>query len=135
MFWTDVRNWALDADVVSVELNGPFAIGTRGITHTKSAGRIEWRITALQPRRAVLEFPGPGVLATFEWAFEPLGNHTRIVQRGCMVGEQPTALVLNIAQSLEAGIPAGMRKLGDAIETAYRSSARAIRELCDETPE
>ena len=35
-FWTNIGNWALDADVESVELHGEFAAGTRGITHSKS---------------------------------------------------------------------------------------------------
>ena len=39
-FWTDVRNWALDADVASVEIDGPFAAGALGVTMSKSAGRI-----------------------------------------------------------------------------------------------
>lgn len=28
-FWTDVSNWAMDADVESVEIDGPFAAGAR----------------------------------------------------------------------------------------------------------
>ena len=126
MFWTDVRNWVLDADVASIELDGPFAVGTNGVTHSKSAGRIEWRITEVKPGRAALEFPGPGVLATFEWTFEPLGNDTRIVQRARLTGEHAPAHVLNIARSLEAGIPAGMRKLCDAMEAVFRQSARPL---------
>ena len=35
-FWTDVRNWAMDADVESVKLDGPFASGSRGATITRS---------------------------------------------------------------------------------------------------
>jgi hypothetical protein len=123
IFWTDVRNWALDADVASIELDGPFAVGTNGVTHSISAGRIKWRITEVQPGRAVLEFPGPGVLATFEWTFEPRGNDTHIIQRAWLTGDHAPAHVLNIAQSLEAGMPAGMRKLCYAMETALRASA------------
>lgn len=29
-FWTNVSNWALDPDVISMELQGPFAVGTTG---------------------------------------------------------------------------------------------------------
>ena len=32
VFWTEVSNWKLDADVESVELTGPFATGSHGIT-------------------------------------------------------------------------------------------------------
>jgi hypothetical protein len=56
-FWTNVRNWALDPDVVSVQIQGPFAAGANGVTQTKSSGRIEWRVAELQFGKAVLEFP------------------------------------------------------------------------------
>jgi len=42
-FWTNVSNWRLDADVEAVELNGPFAAGSQGVTLMRSSGRIEWR--------------------------------------------------------------------------------------------
>lgn len=59
-FWTDVRNWALDADVESIALEGQFAAGTQGHTVSHSSGRIDWRIADVQPlSRAVLEFPAP----------------------------------------------------------------------------
>jgi hypothetical protein len=40
-FWTDVNNWRLDTDVESVELNGPFAAGSRGVSrrHAKALRR------------------------------------------------------------------------------------------------
>jgi hypothetical protein len=66
-FWTDVKNWALDAEVNSVELKGPFAAGVRGVTNSKSSGRIEWRIAEVQPGRAIFEFPAPGALGVFVW--------------------------------------------------------------------
>src|SRR5215470_17218580 len=31
-FWTTVSNWALDKDVESIDIDGPFAAGTRGVT-------------------------------------------------------------------------------------------------------
>ena len=40
-FWTNVRNWVLDADVDSIEIQGEFAAGTFGVTHSKSSGRID----------------------------------------------------------------------------------------------
>lgn len=56
-FWTNVNNWALDADVESVEIDGPFVAGARGVTNSKSSGRIEWQIVEAQAGRAVIEFP------------------------------------------------------------------------------
>jgi hypothetical protein len=60
--WTNVKNWALDLDVESVALNGPFEPGARGVTISKSSGKIEWRIADVQPGRVNLEFPAPGAL-------------------------------------------------------------------------
>lgn len=120
-FWTPVGNWALDADVESVELLGSFAAGTRGITHSKSSGRIEWRLAeVVAPTRAVLEFLVPGVEAKFIWTFEEVAGRARITQRASRAGEQIAELAEAIGGALEAGIPAGMRKLCDAMETAAR---------------
>lgn len=77
-FWANVRNWTLDADVESVEIDGPFAAGARGFTNSKSSGRVEWRIVDVQPGRAVIEFPLPGALGRFVWTFEGIGGRTGI---------------------------------------------------------
>jgi hypothetical protein len=115
-FWTNVDNWALDADVDTVELHGPFAPGTHGTTQSKTSGRIEWRIADVQLREAVLEFPGPGVLATFTWLFQDIGQRTRITQRATLSGEQAAIYAETIWPALNAGIPEGMRKLCETME-------------------
>ena len=115
-FWTDVRNWALDADVESLEIDGPFAAGSRGVTNSKSSGRIEWQLVEVQPGRAVIEFPLSGAVGRFVWTFEDIGRRTRITQRCTLEGEQANTYAKAIAPSLELGIPAGMRKLCDAME-------------------
>jgi hypothetical protein len=119
-FWTNVNNWLLDADVISVEIHGPFAAGTTGVTQTRSSGKIEWRIADAEDGRAILEFPAPGALATFAWTFQPMAEHTRMTQRASLAGEQALMFAQSIAASLEAGIPAGMQKMSAAIEAAYR---------------
>ena len=122
-FWTDVRNWVLDADVESIELHGEFAAGTCGVTHSKSSGRIDWRIAqAVPPREAVLYFPAPGALAEFVWTFEEKGERTRITQRVCFSGEQAAWYADSIGPALAAGIPVGMKKLCEAMQAAARSS-------------
>lgn len=117
-FWTTVSNWALDVDVVSVELDGPFAAGTEGVTLSKSSGRISWRIAEIEGRTAVIEFPGPNVTGRFYWRFEEAGvaGRTRITQRATMEGE----LIPEFASALEAGIPPGMQKLCDVMEQTSR---------------
>jgi hypothetical protein len=115
-------NWSLDADVDSVELYRPSAAGSRGVTQSKSSGRIEWRIAEIQPGRAVLEFPAPGALAIFMLTFEQLDGRTRITQRVSLSGEQAHQYATSIGISLETGIPAGMFKLCQAIEAALHSA-------------
>src|SRR5690242_451251 len=58
-FWSDVQNWHVDADVESIEMDGPFAAGTHGRTFSKTSGRIEWRVVEATPRKAIIEFPLP----------------------------------------------------------------------------
>jgi hypothetical protein len=121
-FWTNVSNWKLDADVESVELNGPFAAGTHGVTVSRSAGRIEWRLVGVQAEAgAVFEIPLPGAIVQFRWTFEDLGGHTRMTQRASIGGEQALSLV-NAMAGLEGGIPAGMQKL---CETMAKAAAEA----------
>ena len=119
-FWTNVSNWTLDADIESVEIDGPFAAGTRGFTSSKSSGRVEWRIVEAQIGRAVIEFPLDNAAGRFVWIFEDIDGRTRITQRGTLEGEQADAYAKAIGPSLEEGISAGMLKLCRSIENAAR---------------
>ena len=73
-FWTDVRNWAIDADVERIEIDGAFATGTRARTFSKSSGKIEWQLAEVDPGRAVIETPLDGAMARSVWTFEPAGS-------------------------------------------------------------
>lgn len=118
-FWTDVRNWALDADVESVALEGEFAAGTQGHTVSRSSGAIDWRIADVQPlSRAVLEFPAPGAVGTFTWTFDDSPTGTRISQQASLSGPEAQKYAESFGPILEQGIPAGMRKLCQAMEAA-----------------
>jgi len=115
----------LDADVDSIEIQGEFAAGTCGVTHSKSSGRIDWRVTeVVQPRKAVLEFPAPGFVAKFVWTFEDVSGRTRITQRVSLSGEQVAIYAETVVPSSQAGIPAGMRRLCEAMEAAARGSVK-----------
>ena len=119
-FWTDVSNWRLDPDVESVQIDGPFAAGARGVTNSKSSGRVEWRIAEAQNLRAVIEFPLPNAAGRFLWTFEEVGGHTRMTQRCTFEGAEAERYVTLIGPGLRDGIPAGMQKLCGAIERAAR---------------
>src|SRR5271166_5328110 len=100
-FWTNVRNWVLDADVDSIEIDGPFSAGTRGFTNGKSSGRVDWRIVEVQAGKAVIEFPLSGAVGRFVWTFEDIGGRTRITQRCTLDGEQADAYAKAVGPSLE----------------------------------
>ena len=118
-YWTNVKNWVLDVDVESVALDGPFEAGTHGVTMSKSSGPIEWRISDIQPGRAVLEFPAPGALATFVWTFVDSDTGTKITQRANLSGPD-AARYVDLARALETGIPAGMLKLCGAMHESMK---------------
>jgi hypothetical protein len=122
-FWTDVRNWALDADVESVEIDGPFAAGARGITNSRSSGRIDWVVVEAQFGRAVIEFPLPGGVSRSTWAFEETATGCRITQRWTLQGDQAAMYAREFGPGLEAGIPLGMQKLCATIENLALSSS------------
>jgi len=124
-FWTDVQNWRMDADVDSIEIDGPFAAGTRGRTYSKSSGRIEWRIAEVGPGRAVIEFPLAGAVGRFDWTFEDAAGRARLTQRCTLEGEQAATYAAAIGPALQAGVPAGMKKLADSIERAAGNSHEA----------
>ena len=123
-FWTNVKNWAFDSDIDYVEIDGPFAAGTRGFTNSKSSGRIEWRIVEVRAGTAAIEFPLSGAVGRFVWTFEDTAGCTRITQRCTLEGEQAHAYAKDVAPGLETGIPAGMKKLCRTMEdAAWRDQA------------
>jgi hypothetical protein len=125
-FWTNVKNWVLDADVESVVIDGPFAEGARGLTNSRSSGPIEWRLVEVRVGRAVIEFPLPGAVGQCVWTFADAARCTRITQRWTLRGEQADTYSKAIAAGLEAGIPAGMKKLCNAMEKVARVDEPSI---------
>ncbi len=122
-FWTTVNNWKLDADVESVELDGPFEAGSRGATVTRSSGRIEWVLVDVEPETtAAFDISVPGAVVRFRWKFEDLGNTTRMIQRVTLSGENAHAIIPMMA-GLESGIPEGMKKLAETMAGAAASTA------------
>src|SRR5690349_8235449 len=115
-FWTNVANWALDADVVSVEIDGPFQTGTRGVTNSRSSGPIQWTLANVEPGRAVVAIEMPDARAEFVWKFEDLGGTTRITQHVSLSGAEAGKYAEGFGPALEAGIPAGMAKLASVME-------------------
>jgi hypothetical protein len=104
-YWTDVNNWRLDPDVESVELHGPFAAGTAGVTISRTTGRVEWRVISVLPGSgAVIEVPVQNAMAHFRWTFEDLGAGTRITQRISIGGKGAAPLITAMASIFESNI-------------------------------
>ena len=119
-FWTTVDNWRLDADVESIELDGAFEAGSRGVTVSRRSGRIEWRIASVEGTGATIEFPAGSAVGRFQWRFEDVGGcATRITQRVSVAGEGAALLAAQIAPLFEANLPAGMQKLCDAMSRQH----------------
>ena len=120
-FWTNVDNWAVvDPGVDSVKLDGPFAVGSRGVTKTGDYPPIEWQITEVEDgKRALIEVPVPGAVAKFLWTFaDAAGGGTHITQQVSIEGEQDEQYAETFGKEMEGGMPAGMQRLADAIEAA-----------------
>jgi hypothetical protein len=54
-YWTDVANW--DDSPARVELDGPFAVGSRGLTRLPGQEPIGWIIREVTPGEAPSKYP------------------------------------------------------------------------------
>ena len=108
-------------DIESVEINGPFVAGARGVTNSKSSGAMEWQIVEVAIGKAIIEFPLSGAVGRFAWTFEQCPRGCRITQLCTLEGDQAEAYANAVGPTLQADVPAGMRKLCDAIEAAARA--------------
>lgn len=115
-FWTNVANWpVVDSSVEAVELDGPFAEGTKGTTKPRDLPPTEWRIIEVSDTSSArIEIPAPGAVLKCFWRFEDCeGGGTRITQQLSLEGEQAAQYEQSVAPELEKGIPQAMRRLAD----------------------
>ena len=71
-----------------------------------------------------MEFPAPGAVLKFVWTFEDIQGRIRITQRVSFSGELGARYADVLGPSLATGIPAGMGKLGEAMEAAARTTTK-----------
>ncbi len=124
-FWSDVSNWAkVDPAVESVEIAGPFASGTTGVTHIRGAAPAAWKLVDVKSgKSATVEITAPGAVIHFQWLFqESPDGQSVLTQRVSLEGEQATDYQEGIKQ-LEQNLPDGMKRLAEAIVKAARSMA------------
>lgn len=119
-FWANVENMiAVDSAIESVQLNGPFAAGTTGVTKTRDQGDVEWRLVDVQDgRSATIEIPAPGAVFRCVWIFEDTAcGGTRLTQQNSFEGEQAQAYA-EFGKQLETNMPQGMQRLAEAMVKA-----------------
>ncbi|HXA43778.1 MAG TPA: SRPBCC family protein [Candidatus Solibacter sp.] len=87
--WSDVSTWSSwNPDVVSMELNGPFAAGTSGTMTTKSGGGHAVVLGQVQPGSyfTVETDPVPMTHFTFHCRISPSDGGSEISQEVTMMG-------------------------------------------------
>lgn len=120
-FWADVNNWsAVDPAVESVELDGPFTAGTKGVTKLYDSAPADWKIVEVKDgESALIEILAPGAVLRFHWVFELLsaGGGVLITQHVSLQGERVKEYLEGMKE-LEKGIPDGMNRLALAMVAA-----------------
>ena len=116
-YWTDIANW--DDPPAKFELDGPFAVGSHGLTRLPGQEPIHWIIREATPgEAATIEILVDGAALAFEWKFTRLGEgRTRLSQRVVLRGEKADAY-LEHAKMFAANLPGGMKKMAAAVASA-----------------
>jgi hypothetical protein len=125
-FWTNVSNWpVVDSSAESVTLDGPFQSGAKGNTKARGGETFHWQIEEVQDgHSAIIVIFVPGAALRCAWKFQDSGIHaTRITQQAAIVGDRAQEYVPAAAPELEKTIPAGMRKLAEAMEQVALGAA------------
>lgn len=121
-FWADVGNWS-DPPATFV-LDGPFAEGARGTTLVPGEPPRSWIVRELAPpEQGRIEMPLGTATLGFHWRFEALEeSRTRITQIVSLRGAAGEPPLLAARELFAANLPAGMRKMAEAMARAFRAS-------------
>jgi hypothetical protein len=120
-FWTNVSNW--DDPPAEFELEGPFAIGSRGSTRLPGQEPLHWVIRKVAPpNAATIEMSLDGATLSFEWQFVGIADgRARLTQRIVLKGEKADLYLSQVRDAFSANLPDGMNKLATAMAHAYPS--------------
>ena len=81
--WSDIDHWpAWNPDMIASRLDGPLAVGTTGMIHTKSGGKHDVVVTHFEPGRSFELESGamPGMKLGIRGTVTPSGAGSRISQ-------------------------------------------------------
>ncbi len=117
-FWTDVNNW--NDPPAQFELDGPFAVGSRGRTSIPGREPLHWRISEMRSGDlAAIEMQLDRATLSFAWRFQPLSEHrTRLTQQIGLSGDNSQAYVGQVQAGFEANLPEGMKRIAKAMEAS-----------------
>ncbi len=123
--WSDVSTWATwNPDVVSINLDGPFASGTTGKMIIKAGGSHSIRLENVKPGRAFDLVTSPAPLSTFHFMcrVDPAGAGSTISQSVAMSGPLGGVFSAMMGSRLAAGFEAILTGLARAAESAPNSA-------------
>jgi hypothetical protein len=118
---TDIKNW--DDPPAQFQLDGRFASGSWGTTLLPGQDPLRWQIRDVRPGTAfIIEIFLDRAVLSFEWLFDAVSNgRTRITQRIVLWGNNAPAYANQVQASFGSTLPAGMKRIADAMARAERS--------------
>ena len=117
-YWTNISNW--NDPPAEIQLDGPFAPGSRFITKLPGQEPLHSVIRSVTPQReATIDMQLPGAILSFRWWFEDLsgGERTKLTQLLTLSGKAAQEFVGQIV-IFEETVPQGMKRLAAAISDA-----------------
>lgn len=122
-FWTQVSNWEkIEGDTVEwILLDGPFEVGSKGLTKTPSQHPQHWKIVELvKEDYATIEIELPGAFLHNTMRFKSLpGDLTLITQSMHLTGPNAGDFTEGM-EMLKKTAPMGLAKLAKMIEMNYK---------------
>jgi polyketide cyclase/dehydrase/lipid transport protein len=114
-YWTNIANWS--DPPATFELDGPFAVGSQGITRVPGQAPLHWVIQEVHPMdTATIKMQLEGATFSSQWRFEGLaGGGTRLTQRIELEGENAEAYISQLDSTFRVSLPEGMKKIAAAM--------------------
>ena len=117
-YMTNVANW--DDPPATFELDGPFAAGSRGTTHTPGQEPRHWYVREVNSIRSyILEMTFDRATISVEWQFEArTDGKARLTQHIILSGENGSAYVEQVRPVFTSTLAPGIAKIAAAMERA-----------------
>jgi alkanesulfonate monooxygenase SsuD/methylene tetrahydromethanopterin reductase-like flavin-dependent oxidoreductase (luciferase family) len=119
--WADVAGWpAWNSGVETIELIGPFAVGSRIVMRPPGDDPVELLITEANEPDSFVDAADGGdfVVTTFHRAERVDDNRTRIVYRMEITGQAADAVGPEIGPQISGDFPEVLKALKERAETA-----------------